>query len=298
MTELRIQNVVTQVHNAPDHVNRALSARLAFQPSGYFYAPSYKSGAWDGWKRLYLPPTYQRPFGKFWTGLAYRASVLLEELNEPYAVIDERVKPPQGAAWPIALPDTHKTRYYQDGAIEAAYTRSRGIVRVPTGGGKTLTAAALMAKINQPSIFVVHTLSLLNQALDDFKTYLKAPIGVIQGEHRELQKFNVATIQTINSILWSATDTSIQDFVENMCALLMVDEAQHSRSDIWQKNIQRFTNAYYRIALSATPHKHDDPMGQNDDMLVEALFGRVIYSVERNTLQKEGYLTKAHIFYI
>lgn len=301
MTELRLHNVVCQVWSPSPEASAALFGGLAFRAEGYFFSPKYKSGDWDGYTRLYMPPNSQRPFGKFWTGLAHRAITALDQANVPYVIRDERQRPPVLSPAPTpgltAFDD-------QKATLQAALFAGRGIIQVPTGGGKTPLAMFLMAAINHPAIFIVHRIGLLRQSAEDFKKVLGLPkndnntIGVIQGETRRLRHFNVATVQTLNNILFSPGSEDIRNFIQNDCKFVGVDEAHHAGSDQYQYVLQNFINAYFRYGFTATPGKTEEQSTPSADMRVEGCFGRVVAQVGRQALTDKKRLAKAHAFYI
>lgn len=295
MIEIRVQNVISQVHGGSPSAHTVLSGKLAYRPSGYYFSPKYKSGQWDGYIRLYNPPVGMLPFGKFWTGLLHRAHTHLAEANIEHRIIDERVPPaPQT---PLPLSGAIKERGFQVEAVEQAVARTRGILRVATAGGKTAIAARLIARLNLPCIFVVHRINLLNQARKSFQEALGVPIGIIQAEKRQLERFNVATIQTLDGILWSAADSEVRRFVSDTCQLVIGDEAHHGAEASWRRVFGHFTSAYYRFGVSATPHRHEG-VTESKDLHVEGLFGRVIFAKDRQELTAEGHLAKPHVFFI
>lgn len=293
MVKIQIFNVVTHVWGTTPYIDSLLSATLSYRSKGYFFAPAYKSGKWDGFNHLYYSPTSTRPYGKYWTGLFHRVKTLFEANNIDFEAEDCRTAPdPQK---PLFIEGFG--RKYQELAESAAVEKTRGIIQIPTAGGKTPVAAAIMAHLNQPAIFLVHRVNLLNQTVKLFEKKLNVPIGVIQGSNRNLQRFNVGMIQTFYSVLWSASNEDLKKWVYEECKVLICDETHHGSSDMWKNVIQQFMGSYYRFGLSATPHKHEVADG-TQDMQTEGLFGRIIYTVGTQDLTEQGYLAKAHIFYV
>ena len=64
-----------------------------------------------------------------------------------------------------------------------------------TGSGKTVVAAAMIARLGQPALFFVHTKDLLYQAKSYFENILKVPVGQIGDGVVDIQPITVATIQ-------------------------------------------------------------------------------------------------------
>jgi superfamily II DNA or RNA helicase len=175
--------------------------------------------------------------------------------------------------------------------------RGRGIYRLPTGAGKTVVEAAIIAALNVPTLVMSHRLDILEHLKDTIERALKVPVGIIQGQRRELRKINVAMVQTIMSCFDShATDETarnVVEFVTEYCQCLILDEAHHGSSDSYTMLFNRAYAAYYRFGLSATPFKGDDA-----DMLVEAGLGKLQMSLTPSDLIKQGRLAKPYIFFV
>jgi superfamily II DNA or RNA helicase len=86
-------------------------------------------------------------------------------------------------------------------AVEDCLKRDFGLLESPTGSGKTIMAAYMIAKRKQPALIVVHTKELLNQWIDRIEQFLNIPkseIGVIgSGKFKIGDKITVAMIQTL-----------------------------------------------------------------------------------------------------
>lgn len=295
MIEIHVHNVVCQVYGAEPRHHSLLNNLLAYREDGYMFSPAYKSKAWDGYNRLYNMPGEGRPFGKFWTGLLHRSAAALTADGAPFEIRDCRVEPPPQA--PLALKEGLEHRYYQEEAENAAVARTRGVVRVATAGGKNPIAVRLLARLNVPSIFIAHKIGLIKQSKETIERSLGVKVGIIQAGNRRLERFNVATIQTLDSILWSATDEDIRRFIEVECLQVLVDEVHHVSSPSYQRVLAHFLSAYYRFGLSATPNRKEG-VTASKDMRVEGAFGRVIYAKDRAPLAAEGFLAQAHVFFV
>lgn len=294
MVTFQVFNVVTHVYGDPQ-AHYLLNSALRYRDKNYFFSPQYKSGKWDGFTNLYNQPNEKRGYGKLLTGLLFRAKSVLTSAGIDADIQDCRQAPPQQN--PLTLKLKIEDRNFQTEQLIAAVSKTRGVIQAPTGSGKTISAAMILAQLNLPSLFLVHKLSIFEQTLTDFRTaFGRELVGVIQGQRKTISRFNVAMIQTLDSALWSAADNHIKPFVNDECKVLIVDECHHSASDSYKRVIQQFTNSYYRFGLSATPHKYQT--GNNSDMQVEGLFGRVIHKIERQELEDAGHLAKSKVFFL
>lgn len=295
MIEIHVHNVVCQVFGAEARHHSLLNNLLAYREDGYMFSPAYKNKSWDGYNRLYNMPAEGRPFGKHWTGLLHRVAAALTADGAAFQIKDCRLEPPLQAS--LELKKGLEHRYYQADAEAAAVARTRGIIRVATAGGKNPIAVRLLARLNVPSIFIAHKINLIEQSKKTIETALGVEVGIIQAGNRSLKRFNVATVQTLDSILWSATDEDIRRFIEADCLQVIVDEVHHVSSPSYQRVLSHFLSAYYRFGLSATPSKTEGA-ASSKDMRVEGAFGRVIYAKDRTALTEEGFLAKAHVFFL
>ena len=136
-----------------------------------------------GRARFYANPKIYgiTPTGLFEEGMFYDIVRYIKETypNEDLhidPVIPSRVKPTlQDARVYDNL--THKLRDYQESACKRAITFGRGILKMGTGAGKTLTICSLLMsmylqrKNNLKCLLIVPDLGLVNQTYKDFVEY-------------------------------------------------------------------------------------------------------------------------------
>lgn len=143
-------------------------------------------------------------------------------------------------------------RAYQLRAVEAvrdAFGRVKRVLLVlPTGGGKTHTAAALIARAHargRRCLFLVHRREIVR----DTACRLQAagiPCGVVMaGERATDAPVQVASVQTI-----AARELAPP------ADLLIWDEAHHVAADTWRTIAAQYPGAYH-LGLTATPVRSD-----------------------------------------
>jgi superfamily II DNA or RNA helicase len=102
----------------------------------------------------------------------------------------------------------HELRDYQERAIsnlreQLAAGKRRIVLQIPTGGGKTAVAGAMIRSAlgkRKRAIFTVPALSLITQTIDSFKRDGIDAIGVMQGRHymtNKEQPIQICSIQTL-----------------------------------------------------------------------------------------------------
>jgi superfamily II DNA or RNA helicase len=229
---------------------------------------------WDGKERL-----FHARWKTFPTGLLPIARKILSLNGFTYEIQDDRKKPePQGDSFELP----HKTlRYYQREAVEAMLTHESGIVKLPTGSGKTLVAIALVKKLWLPTLYIVDKRNLLHQTRRAFINELGLPddtdlIGMYGDGHKVLGK--------IVTIGISKTIHKHQNILSKF-KVLIIDETHRSAANTYFKKLKK-CKAYYRYGISATPLDRSD----GASLKVIALTGNVIYEKKEETLVEEGYL--------
>lgn len=146
----------------------------------------------------------------------------------------------------------HDLRDYQDRAIQSlreqlAAGKRRIVLQIPTGGGKTAVAGAMIRSAlgkGKRAIFTVPALSLITQTIDSFKRDGIHNIGVMQGRHcmtNRDQPIQICSIQTLS-----------RRFIPD-AHFVMIDEC-HIVYDIYQRwfNDPEWADIPI-IGLSATP---------------------------------------------
>lgn len=122
----------------------------------------------------------------------------------------------------------------------------RTVLQLPTGAGKTLTAAKIIESAlakGKRVLFTVPRLSLVNQTVAEFTKEGIPHIGVIQANHPRTDAsapVQVASVQTL-----------ARREVPNDFGLVLIDEC-HETYDILYELMARWPDAYF-VGLSATP---------------------------------------------
>jgi superfamily II DNA or RNA helicase len=261
-----------------------LSDFLSYRPEGYHFMPKFQSGVWDGYMRLFTK-------GSFPTGLLPRVLTFLED-NKVQVSYLSKYKYPE-----VDLRETTtELRDYQREAVLIALGHGRGVLKMPTGSGKTLCGAVLIKSLRKKALFLTHKKEILYQAYnpdakneDEMgvfeKEFGREFLGIIGDNKVEPNLIDVAMVQTLSR--------NKKKFAKHLATkrLIIVDEVHHAKSPSWYHLIQKI-KAPYRYGLSATPEFGDKKM------LLEAATGPIIYTAKAGKLIKEGYLSMPQIFMV
>lgn len=309
MTKIIIKGNNSQITEEPDlqHV-LALDKHLSFYVQGAEHTAAFrgffnKDGdfvKWDGFKKL-LTPTLLFP-----TGLLERVKDFYKEANKELEIIDKR--PPKSVGSPrdilSKLNSLNKSPYpYQLEILNVIDKYDRGIIKVATGGGKSLIAALIAAKLGKKTIIYVIGKDLLYQFHDFFSSIFDEKIGIIGDGKCDIQDINIASIWTVGqaigmkkkSILLDSDDDEKEvssnkyaDIIKMMkeSKLHMIDECHMSACETIQQVFKQ-TSAEHIYGLSGSPWRDD---GQ--DLLIESILGKYIVNIPASRLIKEGYLAQ------
>jgi DNA repair protein RadD len=169
-------------------------------------------------------------------------------------------------------------------AIDAAMGRI--IVQAPTGAGKTVLAAHIIAQRGKRGLvtaFMVPQLTLIDQTVERFKQYGITSIGVIQARHRLTNPnaaLQVCSIQTLD-----ARRKGGGRALDNI-GLVIVDEA-HVRHDEVYRLMDENPDVVF-VGLSATPWSNGLGKHWRELIICETIAGLIEHGKEN---PKEGLVT-------
>jgi superfamily II DNA or RNA helicase len=278
---------------------------LTFPVEGAEFSEKYKKGWWDGTDKLFSPVKKTFDFG------------LLEYVKNNRKGIKLHLD--EGLCLPLVLDIQNELlRPYQKNAVIALFKYRHGIVKVPTRGGKTYIASECikqamgngMTKI----LFVVDSVELMNQSIEEISTYLnidRKDIGIIQEQYFDIKSITCATIQTINTIFTNKRFTGkVEDVRAKIKAkrlkqkllkalldeldFLIVDEIHEFMSEDRSNFIRKCKNTKLSLYLSATPFK-SDPL---NNLKLSGVTGGIIYEISEEELIETGVLARNKVLLV
>lgn len=200
-------------------------------------------------------------------------------------LVDARKAPPERVETDLSW-----LRDYQQVAVRTALDRTRGIVQISTGGGKTEVMAAVVASVKGRWLVLVPQADLLDQTADRIEKRTGERPGIVGDGRWEPSRITVATFQTLSRRMSKIKDRRAYDLVESATGLI-VDECHTVASGTLGFVCSKAKSAYYRLGFSATPLDRSD----KKSVFVIAQLGGVIHKTTSAELRALGMLADARI---
>ena len=182
--------------------------------------------------------------------------------------VDVEIQDKTNPGLPISVEFNGQLYPEQEQAIEELARHSCGTLYATTAFGKTVTAAAIIARKKVNTLILVHTKALLDQWRKRLSEYLityfrpeEQPKG--RGRRKKFQQFGAlsSTENTLNgkidiAILQSCiNDNEVKPFVREY-GMVIVDECHHAPAVNFER-ILREVNTRHAYGLTATPIRKD-----------------------------------------
>ena len=230
---------------------QALANRLirlaAFQNPEFYKKQAMRFSVWDEPRVIGCAENYRNHIALPRSCLD-AARELLRDNGIACDLIDERYA---GVALDVGFAGT--LRPDQEVAVAAMLSHDAGVLCAPTAFGKTVTAAAMVARRGVNTLVLVHRTELLKQWQERLQSFLgvgKEMVGTIGGgKARPTGKIDIAVMQSLSR------QGRINPIVENY-GHVIVDECHHIGAASFDA-ILKAVKAKYVLGLTATPIRRD-----------------------------------------
>jgi superfamily II DNA or RNA helicase len=180
-------------------------------------------------------------------------------------------------------------RPHQRAAVNAVIANGRGIISIPTGGGKGELIPALARAIPIRWVVCVHRSHLLDDLASRYERHMGATCGRIGDGVWDVRHVTIATLKTLFVMRQRDPERFAQ--LVAMTEGLIVDEAHTTPASTHEAVVAAFDRAYYQVALSATALSRGD--GKNHTTF--AHYGPPIHTTRAEELVALGYITAPRI---
>ena len=234
---------------------QALANRLirlaAFQNPEFYKAQAMRLSVWDKPRAIGNAENYPAHIA-LPRGCLDAALALLKDNGIRCDLQDERY---EGETVDVGFVGTLRTD--QALAVSAMLKHEAGVLRAPTAFGKTVVAAAIIARRGVNTLVLVHRTELLKQWQERLQTFLdmdasasKCLVGTIGGgKARPTGRVDIAVMQSLSR------QGEVNALVENY-GQVIVDECHHVGAASFDAILKR-TKAKFVLGLTATPIRRD-----------------------------------------
>lgn len=292
---LEVDNVRVRVRSAPNRVLWGLYNRLAYlspsaRDAGFQApieaardAPDDAEYVWDGMVRFLRRPALRKDGSRglpwFETGLLPRALAELEALGCPVQMHDTRARPDPNHDIPLFWPSAEKPLFeYQEMAVQAARAAGRGVIVAPPRAGKTIILLELFRRLNQPTLLIAPTTSIVDQTRTAALAYGYGP--------RDVMVLDADTKwgEARTCALWICTAAKAVSLTKEQAAsrqIVACDELHHfTKGGTWGRVLHEiFAHVFHWFGASGTWFR-----SSGDDMALEAFLSGVVYSISSREL--------------
>lgn len=219
----------------------------AFQNPEFYKAQAMRFAVWDKPRVIGCAENYPNHIA-LPRGCLDTVQDLLNDNGILCDVQDERFE-----GRPIDLSFTGTLRLDQEAAMAAILHHDAGVLCAPTAFGKTVTAAAIIARRGVNCLVLVHRTELLKQWQERLHSFLSVGKGVVGtiggGKAKPTGKIDIAVMQSLSR------QGEINPLVENY-GHVIVDECHHVGAVSFDAILKR-VKAKYVLGLTATPIRRD-----------------------------------------
>ncbi len=231
----------------PQSLANRLIRLAAFQNPEFYKAQAMRMSTWDKPRVIGCAESFPDHIG-LPRGCLDAVLELLTDNGIRCDLTDERFA---GEKVHVAFAGT--LRLDQESAVAAMMPHDAGVLCAPTAFGKTVTAAAMIARRGINTLVLVHRTGLLNQWQERLQTFLGVGKGVVGtiggGKSKPTGKIDIAVMQSLSR------QGEINPLVENY-GHVIVDECHHIGAASFDAILKR-VKAKYVLGLTATPIRRD-----------------------------------------
>lgn len=204
---------------------------------------------------------------------------------------------------------------YQTPVVEAILEKRRGIIFVPTRGGKTeilICSVQNFMDYRKEATYVtiiVRKSPLADNMYDRFELRGYDSVGKFYGGRKDYHtQVMVCVVNSVNNLLKKAEKGTLRRKDKHMYERIMktnyliVDEIQDGSAEMFQYSIKRIFEVSFpdlAIACSGTPFMvEENPDSNIRDLNIQQLFGSVIKRVNDEYLIKKNYKARGNVIWL
>jgi len=243
--------LANQIFTAKADLSQPLANRLvrlaAFQNPEFYKAQAMRLPVWNKPRIIGCAENFPHHIG-LPRGCLEAVQELLKQNNVVTEIQDKRV-----AGCKVDVKFIGKLRKDQKAAVRAMLKQDVGVLCAPAAFGKTVTAAALVARRKVSTMILVHRTELLRQWQERLTTFLELPKGTLGliggGKKSPTGKIDITVMQSLSR------REDLPELLDGY-GQIIVDECHHISAFSFEAILKR-AKARYVVGLTATPIRRD-----------------------------------------
>jgi superfamily II DNA or RNA helicase len=243
--------VANQVFIAKNDLPQTLANRLiriaAFQNPEFYKAQAMRLPVWDKPRIIGCAENFPHHIG-LPSGCLEPVLELLAQNNVRAVIQNERVSGKK-----IKTKFTGQLRNDQKTSVRKMMKHDMGVLCAPTAFGKTVTAAAMIARRKVSTLILVHRTELLTQWKERMATFLDLPKGLPGalggGKNKLSGEIDIAVMQSLSK------REDIHEILDSY-GQIIIDECHHISAFSFE-TILKQAKAKFILGLTATPVRRD-----------------------------------------
>lgn len=293
MIDITIKNSVSKVSGLAKDTLKVYKAFGVKNPNAFFLRRHMPKG-WDGQFH------FIKDNGNFDTGLLPRVIEFCKEVGIKYELHDERDKKFLKRAELVTHNASWEYRDYQLEAVKSVVDLKiagkrfpRCTIKAATNAGKTgISAGIYLSYKKAPTIFLMNSKELFDQALEELPVLLGESVGQISSKKIEWADFMVVMVQTLKNRLNTITPKLANYKV------LIVDECDLAANKTNKKVIGALHTTVVRVGLSGTVNASKLKKDQIKNWTIEGFFGPEAYDISNRALIDKGVSSEVAVRFI
>lgn len=221
-------------------------------------------------------------------GLTPHVIALAKHYGVKGTLRDARVAPPDAYPW-FSLSGV-TPRPYQEAVHQQVLRHGVGVVDAPPRSGKTLMALRAVDTLAHPTLYIAPSLPIVKQTYLAFvKVFGEDFVARLDGEAKAREK------DISKPIVIATAASAVRQPKEwfDTREMLIIDEFHHGAAETYHAINAKAESIYYRICLTGTHFRTGE-----DQLAMEALCSKVIYSIPVDYLVTKGYLANPECYFL
>lgn len=255
---------------------------FAIRAKGAFFSRAFQTRQWDGFIRFISERGYLD------TGKVPQLVRVLKELDEEVDIIDQREGHIKAEDIPRRIGKFESRKYQFEALKSIKYNKleglsfPRGVIGAATNAGKTYISCALYKMYNQPTLFLINSKELLEQALEEIPQIIPGKVGYLASSVGEKwNDFMIVMVQTAVARLDRVGNKLLKYKV------VLVDECDLATSASYKKLLGYTFNSFVRVGLSGSAYS--DPRKKEKNEKLRGIFGEELFKITNKNLMEQGY---------